>query len=98
MEGIRDPGTSGVASQPDTGAIFAWLPFTCMYSMGVSSPESRLTETLLAGKALGDIVCVVRLRAFAMVRELMETVGGLGQHDRCESGEQKGGMHRFWSL
>lgn len=50
----------------------AGWPRTWMYSMGVSSSSSFLTENLVAGKVLGTIVYRVLLRALVIL--ILETV------------------------
>lgn len=55
-----------------TGAASTPSDFTCMYSMGVSSPASRFATNLTAGNAFGDRV-KRRRRELLMVIEATET-------------------------
>lgn len=50
------------------------LSLTWTNSMGVYSPAGRLTDTVVAGKALGVTCIELRFRGFVMVRD--ETVTG----------------------
>ena len=47
---------------------------TCIYSIGLSSPISRFAITLLAGKAFGVILRIIRRRELVMTREVIETI------------------------
>lgn len=75
-----------------------------MNSTGALSPAGRDADTLVAGKALGEMMIDVRFRVLLMTSDAIDTAG----EERRVSAKRRGrdrrqpeprrDSHRFWSL